>query len=288
MKKSIINILFLSIIGFLSGCIKSVDPVDSYAEYEKLALQYAKDNNLNLAKAESGVYYIKTKENVLGRVPKAGETLKVNYSRKTPAGIFKDSSDRSVNAPKAFVFANYGSEFVYTAFLLKEGESGIFILPAVNESGVESTYVYNVNLISTRNETEQIEEYIKKEFVNTILKKTTSGLQYTITKPSATGDSAKLGRSVTVAYAGKFLYKNAVRDNNGFPTYTDIFDKGSAATFNQGASILGFNEAINNMKVGDKGTFIFPSSLGYGVTGKGIIPPNTPLLFEIEVTSITK
>jgi FKBP-type peptidyl-prolyl cis-trans isomerase len=287
MNKSIIYILFLSVIGFLSGCTPSVEPVDAYAEYEKLALQYGKDNNLTLVKAESGVYYVKTKENALGRIPKAGETLKANYIRKTLAGVFKDSSDRSVNAPKAFVFANYNSEYVYTAFLLKEGESGIFILPD-NENGGQTNYVYNVNLISTRNETEQIEEYIKKEFVNTTLKKTTSGLQYIITKPSASGDSAKLGKSVTVAYTGKFLYKYLSRDSNGFPVYTDIFDKGTAYTFAQGANVAGFNEAINSMKVGDKGTFIFPSSLGYGQTARGALPPFSPLLFEIEVTAITK
>ena len=287
MNKSIIYILFLSMIGVLSSCFKSVEPVDTYAEYEKLAIQYGKDNNLNLIKAESGVYYIKTKENVLARVPKAGETLKVNYSRKTLAGIFKDSSDRSVNAPKAFVFANYGSEFAYTALLLKEGESGIFILPN-NENGTQTNYAFNINLISTRNETEQIDEYVKKEFVNMSLKKTTSGLQYIITKPSAMGDSAKLGKSVTVAYAGKFLYKYAIRDSNGFPTYTDIFDKGAAYTFNRGANVAGFNEAINNMKVGDKGTFIFPSSLGYESALRGSIPPYSPLLFEIEVIAIIK
>lgn len=287
MNKSIIYILFLSVVGFLSGCATSVEPVDAYAEYEKLALQYGKDNNLNLIKAESGVYYVKTKENTLGRVPKAGEVVKVNFVRKTLAGVFKDSSDRSINAPKAFVLANYGSEFVFTALLLKEGESGIFILPD-NENGGQTNYAYNVNVISTRNETEQIEEYIKKEFVNIPLKKTPSGLQYIITKPSASGDSAKLGRSVTVAYTGKFLYKYATRDSNGFPTYTDIFDKGSAYTFAQGANVPGFNEAISNMKVGDKGTFIFPSSLGYGQTARGVLPPYSPLLFEIEVTAITK
>ena len=288
MNRSIIYTLFLSIIGFLSSCSTSVEPVDGYAEYEKLALQYGKDNSLSLIKAESGVYYLKTKENPSGRVPIAGEILKVNYVKKTLAGVFKDSSDRSINAPKAFVLANYGSEFVYTAVLLKEGESGIFILPATDKSGVQTIYAYNVNLISTRNEMEQIEEYIKKEFVNVPLKKTTSGLRYIITKPSATGDSAKLGKSVTVAYTGKFLYKYASSDSNGFPTYTDIFDKGAAYTFPQGANVSGFNEAISNMKVGDKGTFIFPSSLGYGQTLRGIIPPNSPLFFEIEVTAIIK
>ena len=40
------------------------------------------------------------------------------------------------------------------------------------------------------------------------------------------------------------------------------------------------------MKVGDKGVFIFPSSLGYGTAGSGSIAGYTPLLFEMEVTAV--
>ena len=40
-------------------------------------------------------------------------------------------------------------------------------------------------------------------------------------------------------------------------------------------------------KTGEKGTLIFPSSLGYGAQGAGgDIPGNTPLVFDIEVISV--
>ena len=127
-------------------------------------------------------------------------------------------------------------------------------------------------------------------------KKTTSGIQYVITKSSATGDSAKIGKSAMVNYTGKFLFKNRGRDTNGFYVYTDQFDTGSFSfTYNTSAVVLGFEEATKLLKVGDKGVFIFPSSLGYGTkgsqnsaTGLYTINPYTPLLFEIEVTSIVK
>ncbi|MDP5120465.1 MAG: FKBP-type peptidyl-prolyl cis-trans isomerase [Spirosomaceae bacterium] len=46
----------------------------------------------------------------------------------------------------------------------------------------------------------------------------------------------------------------------------------------------GFDEGIAKLKVGEKGTLIFPSSLGYGAQGAGgDIPGNAPLSFDIEV-----
>ena len=39
---------------------------------------------------------------------------------------------------------------------------------------------------------------------------------------------------------------------------------------------------------GAKATFIIPSSLAYGEKGLNIIPPYTPLVFEIEVIDVVK
>ena len=120
--------------------------------------------------------------------------------------------------------------------------------------------------------------------------------QYFITKSSATGDSVKVAKSAIVNYTGKFLFKNRSRDTNGFYVYSDQFDAGSFTfALGQSAVVAGFEEATKLLKVGDKGIFIFPSSLGYGAKGSmnsstGIytINPYTPLLFEIEVTGVIK
>jgi FKBP-type peptidyl-prolyl cis-trans isomerase FkpA len=37
------------------------------------------------------------------------------------------------------------------------------------------------------------------------------------------------------------------------------------------------------LKKGGKGTFLLPSALGYGPGGSGSIPPNTVLIFDIEL-----
>ena len=43
------------------------------------------------------------------------------------------------------------------------------------------------------------------------------------------------------------------------------------------------------MKIGDKAILFIPSHLGYGAQGAGsIIPPNTDLVFELELVEIVK
>ncbi|MBN7809602.1 FKBP-type peptidyl-prolyl cis-trans isomerase [Algoriphagus sp. H41] len=51
--------------------------------------------------------------------------------------------------------------------------------------------------------------------------------------------------------------------------------------------ISGFEYATSLMRVGEKATVIFPSHLGYGSSGQNNIPPNSPLIFEIELLEVT-
>ncbi|RMA58605.1 peptidylprolyl isomerase [Ulvibacter antarcticus] len=53
--------------------------------------------------------------------------------------------------------------------------------------------------------------------------------------------------------------------------------------------IPGFREGLLSMKVGDKSTIFIPSALAYGEQGAGqIIPPNSDLIFVIELVEIVK
>ena len=57
--------------------------------------------------------------------------------------------------------------------------------------------------------------------------------------------------------------------------------------YNETANLVaGFREAMLNMKVGDKARVYIPSYLGYGERGYGSIPPNTDIIFDIEITGI--
>ena len=60
--------------------------------------------------------------------------------------------------------------------------------------------------------------------------------------------------------------------------------------YNTSAQLIpGFRDALLTMKVGDKIRVFIPSALGYGEAGAdGVIPPNSNLVFDIEITDIAK
>lgn len=117
---------------------------------------------------------------------------------------------------------------------------------------------------------EKIEDYLAKN--NLVAQSTASGLYYIITQ-EGTGDHPTLQSTVKVRYKGYRL--------NG-----DVFDQTSGtstATFPLTQLILGWQEGIPLLKKGGKGTFFCPSDLAYGSQQVGDIPPNSVLIFEIEL-----
>jgi len=95
-----------------------------------------------------------------------------------------------------------------------------------------------------------------------------------------TGDTATLGRQVTVDYTG------------WLPNGTQFDSSKSAGrmpfsfTPGQGRVIDGWEEGIPGMKVGGRRKLVIPSSMAYGEAGRGSIPPNSVLVFDVELLSI--
>jgi FKBP-type peptidyl-prolyl cis-trans isomerase FkpA len=95
-----------------------------------------------------------------------------------------------------------------------------------------------------------------------------------------TGAQATVGDTVTVHYTGAFLDGRVFDSSVGRAPFT--FRTGT------GAVIPGFEQGIIGMRVGGKRRITVPSDLAYGRSGQGPIPPNTPLMFDIELVAVTR
>ena len=92
------------------------------------------------------------------------------------------------------------------------------------------------------------------------------------------GAAVKNGDVVSVHYTGTLL------DGTKFDSSKDRNQPFTTSI--PGRVIQGWNRGIPGMKVGGKRKLTIPSSLGYGPQGQGKIPPNSTLVFEIELLEI--
>jgi peptidylprolyl isomerase len=109
---------------------------------------------------------------------------------------------------------------------------------------------------------------------------TPSGLKITDSKVGS-GASPKTGQTVVVHYTG-WLYENGAKGKK----FDSSVDRGQPFEFPIGTHrvIPGWDEGVATMKVGGRRTLIIPPELGYGARGAaGVIPPNTTLIFDVEL-----
>ena len=91
---------------------------------------------------------------------------------------------------------------------------------------------------------------------------------------------------------GELFYTNWKDIAQKYGKYNEQMDQQGGyepfpSIYNETANLVpGFKEALLNMNVGDKARVYIPSFLGYGERGSGPIPPNTDLIFDIEIVSI--
>lgn len=102
------------------------------------------------------------------------------------------------------------------------------------------------------------------------------------------GEEVTNGVVVEVHYTG-WLYNHKAWNLHGAQFDTSR-DAGTPLQVQVGAKqvIRGWDLGLLGMKVGGKRTLLIPAYLGYSTQGSGNIPPNTHLVFEVELVSIKK
>jgi len=170
-------------------------------------------------------------------------------------------SKRRILIPASMAWAQYG---------LKDDTTGLFRVPP------STAVVYEIEVTA----------------INTTPPAQSTSAQPAFQKIDVTAGTgtvmAATGNTLTVHYSG-YLYDDSVTDKRGlrFDTSRTV---GTPMSVKLGANavIAGWEQGLLGMKAGGKRTLIIPAEMAYGSTAKTNIPANSPLIFDVEVTSITQ
>ncbi len=260
---------------------------------------------IGCSKHEEGVVTLKDglkyKDDVVGtgKAATMGELVSVHFQ----GWIVKDSSDlfsdwtknpdmkklsigdsRLHNRPIKYVlgkrsFINGVDEGIVG---MKEGGTRTMIIPAdlaYGKRGIgpippNSKLKITIELLSVKDQIKVTPWQVD----STKYEKTKNGLKYYILE-QGTGNKIKPGDTVTVHYSG-FLLNGREFDSSVERDQPFTFVAG------KGQVIPGWDEGIQLLKKGGKAKFIIPPGLAYGSRNMGTIPPNSTLVFDVQVLDV--
>lgn len=130
-------------------------------------------------------------------------------------------------------------------------------------------------MLSIQEKMDQIAKDYTSGKLDSQLKSTASGLK-TLIEDQGSGAKVEKGEAIETHYYGM------LRDGKMFDS---SFRRGQTLEFiaGMGNMIAGYDEAVLMLNHGGKGIFFMPSGIAYGDQSGGPIPPNSELIFYIEV-----
>lgn len=296
------------LLGGLASC--NTDNVDPNGTAAALVADlatintYAVSQGLSGTSTASGLYFVSSKPSSSTVVPAPGKELEFTYklsvltSSTSNVGVVRaktvDSAYATTPAFVTFFDGVLKAGLEEGLKLMREGESAILLVPsklAFGEAGSPADSIpantpvrFDITLNRARTEAQQISEYIAANRL-TFTETTASGLRFVKTQSNAAGDSVKTavsaGKTVTIRYVGRQLHAKTAL---GFDS--------TGTGLNQ-YNVPGFNEGLTKLRVGEKATLLFPSSLGYGKDGLADaatklykVAPYAPLRYDVEVISV--
>lgn len=294
------------LIGGLSSCQQqnidaSTNAAATYTANMADINSYTISQGLSGTTSASGLFFQSTSPGSTTVVPAYGQEIEFTY---TLTALYGPSNVSSATAVTSKVvdskYATTSTFFPFFAGSLKpgleegilkmhEGESAILIMPSILAFGsvpadsipANSPVRFDVTLKRTRTEAQQINDYIAANKL-VVTDTTKSGALIIKTKTNPSGLQPSANQTITLSYAGKLLRATTTFTGG---TVTDTKTVGTVKF------LPGFEDALLTLKVGEKATVIFPSSLGYGAIGAAnenkvyVIPPYSPLSYDLEVLS---
>ena len=152
---------------------------------------------------------------------------------------------------------------------------GFFVLIAL-------ALVFGCKKIENTDNSSVQEALLIRQWVNTMKKNNfvvdsiSTGVYYII-ETAGSGPVVQAGNNITIAYTGQFVNGTTFDASSSYSyLHKDAYSR----------MIPGWEDAIEKLNKGAKGIFLIPSSQAYGSNGYMVVPPYTPLLFEIEILDI--
>jgi FKBP-type peptidyl-prolyl cis-trans isomerase len=237
-----------------------------------------------------------------GREAKNGDLVQINFSGwiiRDTTNLFKDWTKDSTrvtsfiggtnqtHTPMKFVLRKNSFINGLDAGIegMKEGGFRTIVIPsklAYGEKGLppvippNADLKFQVQLVEVKDAI-----VIKKWDVDTTKYKTLSnGIKYIVVAPG-NNTAIDSGDVVTLHYS-VFLQNGKKFDSS--------VERGEPLVFpyKEQGFIKGFSEAIGMMTKGERAEFVIPPDLAYGSKGNSVIPPNSTLIFDIEILYVAK
>lgn len=233
--------------------------------------EYIGQNNLQAEELDNGVYIV-VHDQGNDVKPDLQDVVEVSYIGKLTDDVVFDSS----NEFKALL----GDLIPGWSIGLKEiGEGGscTLIIPYPMGFGsfdngpvpAKSTLVFDIDLKKVYSSL-TVDEYISEYNLNTV--ELEKGVHIAI-HDEGEENRPNLDSNIIVNYKGMF-------------TNTLIFDQGENVSFSLSSLIEGWRIGLLELGEGGSCTLVLPSDVAYGTTGSNGVPPNTPLVFEIDLIKV--
>ncbi|MEE9381750.1 MAG: FKBP-type peptidyl-prolyl cis-trans isomerase [Hyphomonadaceae bacterium] len=245
----------------------------------------------DIVTTESGLQYIVVKQgDQTSDLPQPEDRVEVMYDgRFAETGEVFDSSESS-----SFGVTQVIKGWIEGLQLMHVGDEFMFYIPSDLAYGVNgrpgippsSDLMFHVELLSIQTppppktiDTAAWAKYTPWNSAHEDVIKTASGLEYVVLESGdPAGATPAPGKIVVVFYEGRFAETGEMFDSS--------YQRGEPILHPADGFIPGWNEALAMMHPGDHWIVHIPSELAYGEAGKGPIPPDTVLEFELELMDV--
>lgn len=162
-------------------------------------------------------------------------------------------------------------------------------VPALTSCNTEPDYIKQARKLEEeqkKNDDVFIQDYLTRNSITNYTRLASGIYLLPVAEGSTDNPLIKAGNKVTTKYIGSFIGK----DNEGLVFDASSNNRSTCGCFGfvngQTGTISGWNMATLQMRKGDRKLVIIPSYLAYGATGSAVVPPNTSLLFDMEILDV--